>query len=80
MLRGLGNKQVIKIDRSATHCLLTDLSAYDKHVEGKRGRSLRFMGCSTREDACFTKCVEISAVGLALHVYTDNGEAVGTFP
>ncbi len=35
VLRGLGNKQIQKIDRSPTHCLLIDLAAYDKHVEGK---------------------------------------------
>ncbi len=51
--------------RPVTHCLLIDLAAYDKHVEGKGCWSSRFMGCSTRGSACFTKCVEISARTIA---------------
>ncbi len=35
VLRGLGNKQVVKIDRSVTHCRLVDLAAYDKYVGGE---------------------------------------------
>lgn len=33
VLRGLGNKQVVKIQRVAKHCLLVDLAAYDRFVE-----------------------------------------------
>ncbi len=37
VLRGLGNKQVVKIQRVAKHCLLVDLAAYDKVVGGGEG-------------------------------------------
>ncbi|QFT31129.1 hypothetical protein FIV00_11625 [Labrenzia sp. THAF82] len=33
VLRGLGNKQVVKIQHVDKHCLLVDLAAYDRFVE-----------------------------------------------